>query len=152
MLAELSWLPAAPIDFKESCKSLGAESNGLAARLRFLATHAMTLNQTHTLTAALKRAQAAGKDLSPLAPLRIGLLSDATTSLLTPVLVATADSLATAPGVMADTTVRGATTMRNGSRAPETASALPLIALLGGVTLSVGLLLLAGPKLARRRA
>jgi hypothetical protein len=63
-----------------------------------------------------------------------------------------ADSLATATTVASADTSVPATTMRNGTRAPATASALPLIALLGAATLSVGLLLLAGPKPARKRA
>ncbi|HEY4217044.1 MAG TPA: hypothetical protein VGM67_07900 [Gemmatimonadaceae bacterium] len=62
-----------------------------------------------------------------------------------------ADSLATATTALTDTTVSTTTTMRNGARAPATASALPLIALLGASMLSVGLLLLAGPRTARDR-
>jgi hypothetical protein len=69
---------------------------------------------------------------------------------VSPASVAAADSLATATTV-ADTTIT-TTTMRNGSRAPETASALPLIALLGGLSLSAGLLLMRRPRTARDRA
>jgi hypothetical protein len=68
-----------------------------------------------------------------------------------PVPMTVADSLATTATTVASAEVPPAT-MVNGQRAPATASALPLIALLGASTLSVGLLLLAGPRLARKRA
>ena len=62
-----------------------------------------------------------------------------------------ADSLAAglpAPGTIAADTLA----MRNGSRAPATASTLPLIALVGGTTLSFGALLLGRKRPARARA
>jgi len=68
-----------------------------------------------------------------------------------PARMTAADSLATATTV-ADTAITTTTTMRNGSRAPATASALPLIALLGGLTLSAGLLLMRRPRETRNRA
>jgi hypothetical protein len=63
---------------------------------------------------------------------------------LAPVPMTARDSLATAT-MVADTTIT-TTTMRDGSRAPATASELPLIALLGAVTLSAGLLLMRRPR------
>ena len=62
-----------------------------------------------------------------------------------PVPTTAVDSLAAA--VPASDTV----TMRNGARAPATASALPLIALLGATMLVVGAMLLGGPRPARAR-
>jgi cytochrome b len=64
-----------------------------------------------------------------------------------------ADSLATAQGT---TTVRLAevtttTAMANGTRAPATASALPLFALIGVGAIGVGAFLLVGPEPARSR-
>ncbi len=67
-----------------------------------------------------------------------------------PVSATAADSLFASAAVAS--TPMPATKMVNGQRAPATASALPLIALLGGATLSVGLLVLAGPRLAKKRA
>jgi hypothetical protein len=63
-----------------------------------------------------------------------------------------ADSLATTTTLAAVETPVPATTMRDGTRAPATASMLPLIALIGASTLSVGLLLLRAPRPARKRA
>lgn len=63
-----------------------------------------------------------------------------------------ADSLATANTVVAMDTTMPARAMRDGTRAPATASMLPLIALIGASTLTVGLLLLRAPKPARKRA
>lgn len=44
------------------------------------------------------------------------------------------------------------TRMRNGRRAPATASALPLIAVIGALTLGIGTFLVASPQTARNRA
>jgi cytochrome b len=66
-----------------------------------------------------------------------------------------ADSLETMNAMntsVAATTTATETTMRNGSRAPATASALPFIALLGVGVLGLGMFLLAGPRAARTRA
>lgn len=64
--------------------------------------------------------------------------------------------VATTPaGSLADvatTTTASTTTMRNGRRAPATASPLPLIVLLGALSLGVGVTVLAGSHGARDRA
>jgi hypothetical protein len=58
-----------------------------------------------------------------------------------------------APGLSAPGTIAADTlAMRNGSRAPATASMLPLIALVGGTTLLLGALLLGRKRPARARA
>ena len=64
---------------------------------------------------------------------------------------------ATAPDTVAPTTAPvtatpAATVIRNGRRAPATASSLPLIALIGAVTLALGLFLIGSPEPARHRA
>jgi hypothetical protein len=71
-----------------------------------------------------------------------------------PIPMTAADSLATSNAAAIPTTAMPATTtaMTNGSRAPATASALPMIALLGAGVLGFGVFLLAGPRLANERA
>lgn len=73
---------------------------------------------------------------------------------LPPVPTAAADSLAAAPTSSArpDTTPAPVPTMRNATRAPATASALPMIAIIGAGSLTFGLILLAGQRPARARA
>ena len=58
------------------------------------------------------------------------------------------DSLTKSQAVATDT----APTLKNGARAPETASNLPLFALLGAMGLGIGTVMLAGTKLGRERA
>lgn len=65
-------------------------------------------------------------------------------------LPATADTATAGAAPIPATTP--ATVMRNGRRAPATASSLPLIALIGAITLGLGAFLLAGPQPARPRA
>jgi hypothetical protein len=60
-----------------------------------------------------------------------------------------ADSVASA--MAPTTTTASVPTARNGRRAPATASVLPTIALIGAITLGLGLCLLAGPQPARHR-
>ncbi|MDB4876753.1 MAG: hypothetical protein JWM41_3199 [Gemmatimonadetes bacterium] len=68
-----------------------------------------------------------------------------------PVPATAADSLA-ASSAVAMPPLSTTTPMPNGSRAPATASALPLIALLGAGLLGFGIFLVAGPRPARSRA
>jgi hypothetical protein len=63
-------------------------------------------------------------------------------------LIALPDSLARSQVATTDT----APTLKNGARAPETASDLPLLALLGAMGLGIGTVMLAGTKLGRDRA
>jgi hypothetical protein len=64
----------------------------------------------------------------------------------------------TAPDTVATTaapvpvTPGAAPVMHNGRRAPATASSLPLIALIGAITLGLGMFLLSSPEPARHRA
>lgn len=79
----LFWLPAAPQDF---AKQLTAATTG--AQLRALANYALDGNQLNRL--AKKLAALQGEDISPLAPFSLGIISNATTKLITPALVGTA--------------------------------------------------------------
>jgi FkbH-like protein len=88
--ADLAWLPAVPDDFSVQCRALDDAQGPLGRRIRALATHALDENGLGRLARAIGRARAAGKDLAPLAPLRLGLLGNATTHHLVPALAATA--------------------------------------------------------------
>jgi FkbH-like protein len=90
IFADLRWLPPPPSDFARQCQGAG-QSGGEAGRLfRQLAGHALDENGLNRLARAIDRARADGVSLAPLAPLRLGLLSNATTHFLVPALVATA--------------------------------------------------------------
>ncbi|HEY0526328.1 MAG TPA: HAD-IIIC family phosphatase [Stellaceae bacterium] len=86
---DLLWLPRPPADFGARCKALASGEAGGAA-FRALAGHALDINQLGRLAKAIGAATAAGADLRPLTPFRLGLLSNATTGFLAPALVATA--------------------------------------------------------------
>jgi FkbH-like protein len=85
---DLTWLPRAPADFRARCKRLDAAFD--AAALRRLAEHALDINQLTRLAKTVATARAAGRNLAPLTPFRLGLVSNATASLIAPALVATA--------------------------------------------------------------
>ena len=86
----LSWLSPAPADFAAQCRSLPAAAEAVGRRAQQLAMHALDENQLNRLASALGKAQAAGVSLAPLTPFRLGIVSNATTHFLAPVLVATA--------------------------------------------------------------
>jgi FkbH-like protein len=89
ILRDLLWLPRAPADFRQRCKDfLGAARD--AAALRHLASHALDINQLTRLAQLVEHANRAGVSLRPLVPFRLGIVSNATTSLIAPALVATA--------------------------------------------------------------
>jgi FkbH-like protein len=80
----LTWLPPVALDFVQKLRS--AET---ANDFRTLARHALDENQLRKLVNQLKRCQSEQKDLSGLIPLVVGLLSNATTQSLAPVLIGT---------------------------------------------------------------
>ncbi len=88
--AGLAWLPP-PEDFVAQCRSLDEDTAvSLGRRVQALARHGLDENQLHRLARAIARARERGRSLAPLAPFRLGLISNATTHLLAPALVATA--------------------------------------------------------------
>jgi len=82
---DLSWLPRPPLDFAQKLKDA---TNG--AQLRELAKFSLDENDLRRLYKKTLSLQNSTDDLSPLVPLNIGLISNATTQLLVPALVATA--------------------------------------------------------------
>jgi len=91
LLRDLAWLPAPPANFRGRVKALdGAPAGGIGREIRYLACHALSGNQLTDLARAIGKLRKASADFMPLAPLRLGIVSNATTSLLAPALVGTA--------------------------------------------------------------
>jgi FkbH-like protein len=86
----LAWLPAAPSDFTERCRATAQLTEGLGGELRKLATHALEQNQLSRLAKLIRGAREADRDLRPLAPFRLGLLSNGTTDFVVPALIGSA--------------------------------------------------------------
>jgi FkbH-like protein len=81
----LAWLPDAPQDFASQLANASA-----GAPLRALANYRLDSNQLNRLAKKLASLQNTGTDMSPLAPFSLGIISNATTKLITPALVGTA--------------------------------------------------------------
>jgi hypothetical protein len=80
---------------------------------------------------------------------------DSAAGVVAPTAATRADSLMGSPPdslTRSQVATDSAPTLKNGARAPETASDLPLLALLGAIGLGIGTVLLAGTKLGRDRA
>ncbi|HME26589.1 MAG TPA: HAD-IIIC family phosphatase [Acetobacteraceae bacterium] len=89
--AGLAWLPPPPEEFAAQCRDLGEDTaEPLGRRVQALARHGLDENQLYRLARAIARARERGRSLAPLAPFRLGLISNATTHPLAPALVATA--------------------------------------------------------------
>ena len=82
----LPWLPAALPDFTAACRTLRSTQPFDAAAFRRLATLRLNLQQLTTLARALPKTVAE----MPAGALRLSVLSNATTDLLTPAIAATA--------------------------------------------------------------
>ena len=87
---DLSWLPRAPADFSAKCKQIGTMDQGACNALRLLASSALSENQLNRLAGLISSLIAKGRDVKPLIPFRLGILSNATTDFLVPPLIATA--------------------------------------------------------------
>lgn len=89
-LLELPWLPGAPTDFRARCKDVESRTGSPVSDLRFLASHQLDINQLTRLARCVETVRVQRRELAPLRPFRLGLLSNATTELLVPALVASA--------------------------------------------------------------
>jgi FkbH-like protein len=86
LYTDLLWLPKAPADFPQQCRNLPEGDCGDA--LRFLATHALDENQLTRLAKAVDRITAAERSIKPLVPFKLGVVSNATSHLAVPALIA----------------------------------------------------------------
>jgi FkbH-like protein len=85
MSVDLSWLLAAPQDFRSQC----AAPDASALSLIKLANHALNSSQLMLLSSAWDRLEVATKQVVGLTPFRLGILSNATTDFLPSVIRAT---------------------------------------------------------------
>jgi HAD superfamily phosphatase (TIGR01681 family) len=84
----LNWLPPSPANFRERCAALTLAKGGCGQEIRKLATYRLDEKQLSRLGAVIKRLPV--EDLFPLLPLRLAVLSNATTDHLLPALAASA--------------------------------------------------------------
>lgn len=87
-LHKLPWLVRPDPDFAALCRALPGEKPGAA--IRKLASAALDENQLNRLAKVISAAQSAGRELAPLQPFRLAILSNSTTHFLMPCLTATA--------------------------------------------------------------
>jgi FkbH-like protein len=90
LYTSLAWLPPLPDNFRQQLKALTADTPFLDKRLRFLASHRLDTNQLSNFAKSLARLRAAGACFPDLKAVKLGLISNGTTSLIGPALVATA--------------------------------------------------------------
>jgi len=88
LFRDLAWLPQPPPDFSAQCRRMLDSTPPYGARLRALASYALNDNQLNRLAKLM--ATASRSDLTPLVPLRLGVVSNATVDFIVPSLVATA--------------------------------------------------------------
>jgi FkbH-like protein len=90
LYAELAWLPRPPEDFPARCRSASDQEGSLGLRIQALARYALDENQLNCLARLIAGARQRGPSLSPLVPFRLGIVSNATSQFIVPVLVASA--------------------------------------------------------------
>jgi hypothetical protein len=87
---DLTWLPRKPEGFGRLCRECLSMQEGIGERLRFLGAHSLDQDALNQLAKAVTDALDCGRHLAPLKPFTLGIVSNATTGLLVPALVATA--------------------------------------------------------------
>jgi FkbH-like protein len=90
LYSELHWLPRVPQEFSARLRALGSSTELLGFELHALASYALDLNQLTKLAKVIIKARSEGKDLKPLTPFRLAVLSNSTIDLVIPALVASA--------------------------------------------------------------
>jgi FkbH-like protein len=81
-LQDLPWLPAAPADFSARCRAIATSEEPVGPQLMALAGCRTSSIQSVALGRAIAKAMAAGRDISPLSPFRLGTLASSTFDLL----------------------------------------------------------------------
>lgn len=90
LYSELHWLPRAPQEFPHRLKDLGNSTSPLGSDLQALASYGLDLNQLTKLANFINKARRENKDLNPLVPFRLAVLSNSTSDFVIPALVASA--------------------------------------------------------------
>jgi FkbH-like protein len=81
-LVKLPWLPPAAPDFKDRSRALTEAPGPVGLQIQTLATAQLSAAQATALGRVIRRRQEAGRDLAPLSPLRLGILSNGTFDLI----------------------------------------------------------------------
>jgi FkbH-like protein len=90
LYTELEWLPRPPEDFAIRCRALRAAGGEVGREVRALASFALDENKLVKLANSIERARSRPEGLRPLAPFRLGIISNATSHFMVPALIATA--------------------------------------------------------------
>src|SRR5271165_672677 len=95
MLKSMSWLRAAPPDFRDQARALLKEIRGdrgddLGLRIHALANHALDENQLTSLARLAAEGFRSGAAPQPLATLKLGVFGDGTLSLIAPAIAGSA--------------------------------------------------------------
>src|SRR5580704_6929405 len=90
LYTELQWLPRPPEDFSKRCRAVREMGADAGREIRALASLALDENKLVKLANAIESLRATPDRLSPLAPFRLGIVSNATSHFMVPALTATA--------------------------------------------------------------
>jgi FkbH-like protein len=90
LYTELEWLPRPPEDFSKRCRTLRETGGEVGREVRALAAFALDENKLTRLANSIEALRSRGNALHPLAPFRLGIISNATSHFMVPALVATA--------------------------------------------------------------
>lgn len=86
----LDWLPQAPEDFRQRCRSLSEDPNTSGREVYALSNARLDNNKLRVLGGVISGMIAKGRSLAPLSSFKLGILGTGTTDLLLPPLVASA--------------------------------------------------------------
>ncbi|HEV2645639.1 MAG TPA: HAD-IIIC family phosphatase [Acidobacteriaceae bacterium] len=90
LYTQLQWLPCPPQDFSRRLNALSDESEQLGRSLQTLASFALDLGQMIQMYKAIDKMRRERKCLNPLVPFKLAILSNSTTALISPAMVAAA--------------------------------------------------------------
>jgi FkbH-like protein len=90
LYTELEWLPRPPEDFSKRCRALRETAGEAGREVRALASYALDENKLTRLANSIEALRSRPDGLRPLAPFRLGIVSNATSHFMVPALIATA--------------------------------------------------------------
>jgi FkbH-like protein len=90
LYTELQWLPRPPEDFSKRCRALRETAGEVGREIRTLASFALDENKLVKLANCIESLRSTPDHLRPLIPFRLGIISNATSHFMVPVLTATA--------------------------------------------------------------
>ena len=131
----------------------GISSAGSAQFTTFIPPHSKGADSIKAAVTTQQRAQTDSIQRVQLTNMKTWV--DSAAGVVAPPVATRADSLMGSPPdslTRSQIATDSAPTLKNGARAPETASNLPFFALLGAMGLGIGTVMLAGTKLGRERA